>query len=735
MENIVCRLVNLKMIIMVFGLVMTSGFPARAGSRDCSEPGCEFQFNTVDFNPSGPTRGNAGDRYPNDYAKTFYCDAPWRVSSLDDVIPLYVHIEGTDADAVNEMHCLGIYDVSQGAVPPEPEESFWGDYEYTPDVASQIYKTECGGCELYRAETGMYWMLIDSFFNDGSMNGAQPDGTPLTARNLGYDESDLGSYITLTFRLIYEESLNWTDIHDQDVRIYLGHGPLPALDNWYLGDSHTHTWSTYYLMEIGASGAAMFRSMRTCGLHWEFVSDHGFNLNDSKWQTILSECAAATVPGQFVAIPGEETDNGYQLDEAYHTLSFGLGNWIETYNTEPTVPELIGLVDAQGGFVYGAHTTTSTWSWDDALIREALMHDCFRGMEDYNERYAYTSSDTLHPWGSNPHTGNWDQSNPDWDADLIAGIRRLDRFLSEKINDARYQVFFLGGSDAHGSMNYHVDWDVLEKDVLYAAHSAALGKIRTAVYSPAGLTSGNILQNLYDGRTVVTDGPIVVLGLSLDGSAVTYADCDAGIADTISVAAGHPDARLFLEWKSSADYGPIRKIRVFRGDDATDESPVVVYQFVPTNGMNGIDLSLEIADMALPEYSDEDPNPDCYLRVEAYTYDPDLGPDAPGDVSIPGYSPILLAYQYRAVTNAMWINVTEACPNDGDVNQSGTLTAADAQMAFFIVLGLYSPDELESCAADCNGSGTITAADAQQIFLTVLGGEQCADGIFPNLEP
>ncbi len=66
-------------------------------------------------------------------------------------------------------------------------------------------------------------------------------------------------------------------------------------------------------MEIGASGTAMFRSMQTCGLHWQLVSDHGFNLTDSKWQTHTAECAAGTIPGQYVAMPGEECDNGYQL--------------------------------------------------------------------------------------------------------------------------------------------------------------------------------------------------------------------------------------------------------------------------------------------------------------------------------------------------------------------------------------------------------------------------------------
>jgi hypothetical protein len=67
------------------------------------------------------------------------------------------------------------------------------------------------------------------------------------------------------------------------------------------------------------------------------------------------------------------------------------------------------------------------------------------------------------------------------------------------------------------------------------------------------------------------------------------------------------------------------------------------------------------------------------------------------------------------------------CINHGDVNLDGILSAADAQLAFFIVLGTHVPTFEEECAADCNGDGVVTAADAQAIFLTVLGQGTCAD--------
>lgn len=68
------------------------------------------------------------------------------------------------------------------------------------------------------------------------------------------------------------------------------------------------------------------------------------------------------------------------------------------------------------------------------------------------------------------------------------------------------------------------------------------------------------------------------------------------------------------------------------------------------------------------------------------------------------------------------------CINHGDVTLNGEITAGDAQLAFLIALGSYTPTFEEACAADCNGNGEVTAGDAQGIFLVALGSSpSCAD--------
>ncbi len=69
------------------------------------------------------------------------------------------------------------------------------------------------------------------------------------------------------------------------------------------------------------------------------------------------------------------------------------------------------------------------------------------------------------------------------------------------------------------------------------------------------------------------------------------------------------------------------------------------------------------------------------------------------------------------------------CNHDGDVNIDGSITAGDAQMAFLIALGSYTPTYEQECSADCNGDGSCTAGDAQMIFLSALGTGSCTDPV------
>ena len=82
----------------------------------------------------------------------------------------------------------------------------------------------------------------------------------------------------------------------------------------------------------------------------------------------------------------------------------------------------------------------------------------------------------------------------------------------------------------------------------------------------------------------------------------------------------------------------------------------------------------------------------------------------------------------------------QTCQPDGDVDQSGSVTAADALMVFQQALGIVQLDTCQQGIADvypqpATPDGNITASDALCIFQKALGLPSCLDSVLPPSEP
>ena len=80
------------------------------------------------------------------------------------------------------------------------------------------------------------------------------------------------------------------------------------------------------------------------------------------------------------------------------------------------------------------------------------------------------------------------------------------------------------------------------------------------------------------------------------------------------------------------------------------------------------------------------------------------------------------------------------CPPDGDVDQNGSVTAADALLAFQQALGLAQLSACQRTIADVfpqptNPDGNITASDALCIFQRALSLPSCLDALSPSNQP
>ena len=83
-----------------------------------------------------------------------------------------------------------------------------------------------------------------------------------------------------------------------------------------------------------------------------------------------------------------------------------------------------------------------------------------------------------------------------------------------------FKVFLAAGSDAHGDFNYEATLDVVDflgkpsRGLSGYAEDNALGKISTIVYAPEGMgpKGENILRALKSGRSVLSNGPLLIAG-------------------------------------------------------------------------------------------------------------------------------------------------------------------------------------------------------------------------------
>jgi|GEM_PF-1490987 len=106
-----------------------------------------------------------------------------------------------------------------------------------------------------------------------------------------------------------QKELVWSFTTALDDEIHLDNGllqpnasPPGSGMNIYFGDLHSHTgYSDGQYTPLDA-----FTMAKASGLHFYGVTEHGFMLDAGEWQDVLNQANAATIDGQFVALPGFE---------------------------------------------------------------------------------------------------------------------------------------------------------------------------------------------------------------------------------------------------------------------------------------------------------------------------------------------------------------------------------------------------------------------------------------------
>ena len=551
----------------------------------------------------------------NTFCKDVFADAPWRVQS--DKIPILVMVK--DADGI-----CGDYDL--------------GNVEIFLDEDCDEDNNEADDT-LLETETKWYGVTVDESFYNLYYPGDWYGITYL-------DPYEHGLSGDVCFHVVIRDiggllDPDW-DAHSH-FNVTIADDTLPPLTNWHAGDTHYHSSYTDNAVEFGFPVEATVEAGKAIGLDWNAITDHSFDIRDSKtadpnhkWNALKSDINTYTSDSYKLILGEEVSCYGHEkaplnplIRGVVHFLVFGMGNFNNVGETgldfipgghdeKPeggltwNLEDVIEMVNSQGGVSYAAHPEGHRGAGAAALDRVPWI----------TEDYDLTGYNGLQVWN---------MYNNDYERDL--GLEQWKRLLL----NGRKDVFVAGGSDAHGDFSHATT--VLGDSV------NAFGKVRTYIYTE-NLSKDGIHNALRNGHSIMTDGPLVVF--DINGEV---------IGNNVSLTNG-TNATLRIQWNSTQEFGYINNIIVKKGViNETNETNVTI---TPSSlGKNPLCDEHELI---------ISPNESCYYRVEAF-------------------SNTTNGAQYRCYTNPIWMDVLANqlptasftyTPLNPIVNQTITFNASDS---------------------------------------------------------
>ncbi len=125
-------------------------------------------------------------------------------------------------------------------------------------------------------------------------------------------------------------------------------------------------------------------------------------------------------------------------------------------------------------------------------------------------------------------------------------------------NTSNWKLFMSAGSDAHGSFNYSNTDQTM--GVYGSVNDNAIGRLSTLVYCPEGMghNGSNILKSLKNGVSVLSDGPLIVMGISTDANDQNM-EIHIG-DDTVLTDAKIATSKLIVNVQTTPEYGTLSNI-------------------------------------------------------------------------------------------------------------------------------------------------------------------------------
>jgi hypothetical protein len=469
------------------------------------------------------------------------------------------------------------------------------------------------------------------------------------------------------------------------LRVELNAPPLPHLPGWYRGDVHYHCGYTDNPAERGYPLSVTKQAALHAGLDWLILTDHSSDLSAERYARELLEVQKYR-DGRLMLIRGEEVttaSNKQTLLTTVHMVALPSPEDPEKGFPNPSNPsedvilsgdgsvasaalpiqEALARIAAAGGFAYAAHPfdpispVMRGGSWDleaDFLAPQGKQLQAgLVGLEPWNRATMATADDARDPYCLHRDADPKACFQPDSQANQYARLEKgielgwrplLLRGLQSPGGSEHapgFKVFLAAGSDAHGDFNYEATMDVVDflgkpsRGLSGYAEDNALGKISTVVYAPQGMGAKgeNILRALKSGRSVVSNGPLLIASFDRNSKGNLDESGEVSIGDSFSVSLAHLPP-LLLGWVSSAEFGPLESIRLIVGSPEGESPPQEIA--VPASKQMA---SGDLIPVDLRPFLGKNRGTWGYIRLEARTR------NATGN-------------EFRCYTNPVWLEIT-----------------------------------------------------------------------------
>ena len=394
--------------------------------------------------------------------------------------------------------------------------------------------------------------------------------------------------------------------------------PLPRMAGWHRGDMHYHSAFTDNAAERGYPLDVTRQAALHTNLDWVILADHSTDLSPERYAQALDQVRKLR-DDKVLFIRGEEITTTSGKDTLLNSLhlvalpspddpekGFGSGAdaVITTGDGSPASPAMplraaLDRVAAAGGFAYAAHPFDPVspvlrgGEWD--LVADFLAADgkglapALVGLEPWNRATTVIADDSRDPYcirhGANPEVCFQPAGEAGQYARLEKGIERgwrplLAKGLAGDGPSPFFKVFLAAGSDAHGDFNYEATMDSVDflskpsRAFAGYAEDNAFGKLSTVVYCPTGMGARgeNVLKALREGRSILSNGPLLIAGIDLDGDGTLAGEKDVGPGGQAMIDKRHPPS-VQIQWESNPEFGPVTSLRLILGTSAGESVP------------------------------------------------------------------------------------------------------------------------------------------------------------------